>query len=697
MTLPRFVRAVGRRLRGRLRRGFKAPPPHHHHHGFSEAELLARTEEFNRNAEVHWRAIGEETAGRSHVLNKPLSTVQDTGPILYRLGLVLTELHLGIGHTVLDFAAGSCWLSSYLNRLRCRTVCVDVSPTALELGRELFRLDPRHRPELEPQFLPYDGHRLPVATESVDRVVCFDAFHHVPNQDEVLRELHRVLRPGGRVVLAEPGEGHSHTDQSLFEMGRYGVLENDLHLEDIVEKARGVGFTEVLVKPYPEPSSITFPAADYLRFMAGEDRLYPVNVLRENLRHFFVFVLAKGEETRDSRNPGVLRAKIALAQDPASLRGAAGETIRATLRVKNTGDSLWLHEKDDLGGYVMLGAHLYNESRELLTRSFTRAGLPRDVAPGETVGVTIDIPLPLEKGRYYVRFDLVSEWLAWFEQFGSPLPELPLLVDRYPDSRKPHLLGARIERRDAGGPLRVAAGAWIALPLRLTNLADTIWLPVTPDHVGAVLLGGHLERDGETLSFDFFRSPLPREVAPGESLEVVCAFAAPARPGRYVVKVDLVAEVICWFEHHGSVPLPLEVEVTDEVPDSRRPGILQAEIRLAEAGQAVTAPAGSEVSVALRVTNRGNTVWRHEEVAGGGYVAIGAHLRDEGRRLLVRDHNRTLLPRTLAPGESADLRCALAVPERPGRYVVELDLVDEGIAWFAERGSPTVELEIRAV
>ena len=185
MTLPRFVRAVGRRLRGRLRRGLK--PPSHHHHAFSEEELLARAEEFNRNAEVHWRAIAGETAGRSHVLNKPLSTVQDTGPILYRLGLVLTELHLGIGHTVLDFAAGSCWLSSYLNRLRCRTVAVDVSPTALELGKELFRLDPRHRPELEPRFLPYDGHRLPVPDESVDRVVCFDAFHHVPNQDEVLR------------------------------------------------------------------------------------------------------------------------------------------------------------------------------------------------------------------------------------------------------------------------------------------------------------------------------------------------------------------------------------------------------------------------------------------------------------------------------------------------------------------------------
>src|SRR4029079_5946278 len=132
-----------------------------------------------------------------------------------RLGLVLSELRLGIGHTVLDFAAGSCWLSSFLNRLRCRTVSIDVSATALELGRELFRLDPRHRLDLEPQFLPYDGHRIPLPDAWVYRVACCDPFHHVPNQDEVLRELFRVLRPGGRVVFAEPGEGHSHMDQSL--------------------------------------------------------------------------------------------------------------------------------------------------------------------------------------------------------------------------------------------------------------------------------------------------------------------------------------------------------------------------------------------------------------------------------------------------------------------------------------------------
>ncbi|HSF02629.1 MAG TPA: class I SAM-dependent methyltransferase, partial [Solirubrobacterales bacterium] len=79
---------------------------------------------------------------------------------------MMAELRLGPGLDVLDFGAGSCWLSSCLNRLGCRTVAVDVSEAALELGQELFALDGRHRGDLEPRFLAYDGHRLPLPDRS---------------------------------------------------------------------------------------------------------------------------------------------------------------------------------------------------------------------------------------------------------------------------------------------------------------------------------------------------------------------------------------------------------------------------------------------------------------------------------------------------------------------------------------------------
>src|SRR5262249_11997572 len=207
------------------------------------------------------------------------------------------------------------------------TVRVDVSAAALELGRELFGLDPRHGAELEPRFLPYDGHRLPLPAESVDRIACFDAFHHVPNPGELLAEFHRVLRPGGRAVLAEPGEGHSHSELSAFETDRCGVLESELDVSVLEKRALAAGFTGVRLKPYADPDSISVSAGEYVRLMQGDHALFPLATLEGSLRNFFVVTLYKGEEVRDSRNPGRLRAALELtsAEDP--LRGEAGSLL----------------------------------------------------------------------------------------------------------------------------------------------------------------------------------------------------------------------------------------------------------------------------------------------------------------------------------------------------------------------------------
>ncbi len=45
---------------------------------------------------------------------------------------------------------------------------------------------------------------LPVGECAVDVVCCMNAFHHFPDQAEALREIGRVLRPGGVFVLLDP-------------------------------------------------------------------------------------------------------------------------------------------------------------------------------------------------------------------------------------------------------------------------------------------------------------------------------------------------------------------------------------------------------------------------------------------------------------------------------------------------------------
>ena len=59
-------------------------------------------------------------------------------------------------------------------------------------------------------FLVADAHALPFLSHSLDLVLAFDVFEHLENLEIVLVDLHRCLKPGGKVLIHVPVSGGNH-------------------------------------------------------------------------------------------------------------------------------------------------------------------------------------------------------------------------------------------------------------------------------------------------------------------------------------------------------------------------------------------------------------------------------------------------------------------------------------------------------
>lgn len=144
------------------------------------------------------------------------------------------DLGCGVGHLL-------CWLTRHAP---ARYHGLDLSLTSVRIARAAGLRD----------VSVGDAEHLPFCNASYDLVVCNGAAHHLPDLRAALREIWRVLRPGGRLVLHEPVDSPvtGAIRQTLFRRSPYESPADLSHKHEftraMVERAfRETGFAELAV------------------------------------------------------------------------------------------------------------------------------------------------------------------------------------------------------------------------------------------------------------------------------------------------------------------------------------------------------------------------------------------------------------------------------------------------------------------
>jgi 2-polyprenyl-3-methyl-5-hydroxy-6-metoxy-1,4-benzoquinol methylase len=194
-------------------------------------------EEARKQAEIDYPRVAGE-AGRAWIRSKPFGNdPRETARLLIDFGYVLQLLDLHAGTTLCELGCGSGWMTRFAARHGVQAEGYDISPDMIEIAREQAEAE-----NLDVRFEAADMEQLDLGRR-FDTCLLYDALHHSPRADLVLATAHRALKPGGRLLLAEPN--WKHRFQGRDAAGEYGVTELGYSPRKLKKLLREAGFTDI--------------------------------------------------------------------------------------------------------------------------------------------------------------------------------------------------------------------------------------------------------------------------------------------------------------------------------------------------------------------------------------------------------------------------------------------------------------------
>jgi SAM-dependent methyltransferase len=340
---------------------------------------------------------------------------------LFELSTVLLLLDCQPDDRVLDLGAGAGFSSEMLARFGYTVIALDPDHTALRHNRRRLLFD-AGRIAGSARMTQGIAEHLPFADASFDGVLAMHVLHHVRDLTAVTDELARVLRPGGRAVFCEPGLDHLSWPETQRAMREHGETDRAFDVFDFLQQAKPRGFSAAMINATLMSPATLIPVEEIDLYRSGRhyrEILTPSGVIEEIHRHHaFGMIVRAGEKPKTSRYPGVLKCALQVQNLPNRI--ALRSTFTVIINATNTGDTLWLAAPRIHGGFVTVGCKLLDANGQLITDRPGRTFLPKDVPPGDSVSVSVTVPLPpgLSPGPYRISFDLVAEQIRWFSDAG---------------------------------------------------------------------------------------------------------------------------------------------------------------------------------------------------------------------------------------------------------------------------------------
>ena len=173
---------------------------------------------------------------------------------------------------------------------------VDLTPASVELVRKRFALE-----GVPGQAQVADAEHLPFEDNSFDVVYSFGVLHHTPDTQKAIDEVHRVLKPGGRIIimLYHTGSVHVYLGAPLYRMahklrpGARSLVEDWVRVYDGAENPLGKAYSRSELRTmFARFKNLQFTGCDPIR------RKYPaaVNWLNQKFlsRRWGFWIVIKG-------------------------------------------------------------------------------------------------------------------------------------------------------------------------------------------------------------------------------------------------------------------------------------------------------------------------------------------------------------------------------------------------------------------